>query len=136
MRLLRHREIKSEDYIWLTMNTIVFNELSGQVLFEEKANEVEMSSRNYLDVIDGQHPDLLSNKQTIRESQAMRHRRSGYVQPSLCILLVYSNTQPLFLIRFVKQIVLICAMHSFTHINLTEKSKTFLEFILDKTADV
>lgn len=62
------------------MNTIVFNELSGQVLFEDKANEVEMSSRNYLDVIDGQHPDLLSSKQTIRESQAMRHRRSGYVQ--------------------------------------------------------
>lgn len=62
------------------MNTIVFNELSGQVLFEEKANEVEMSSRNYLDVIDGQHPDLLSGKQTIRENQAMRHRRSGYVQ--------------------------------------------------------
>lgn len=61
------------------MNTIVFNELSGQVLFEEKANEVEMSSRNYLDVIDGQHPDLLSGKQTIRENQAMRHRRSGYV---------------------------------------------------------
>eukprot|EP00066_Takifugu_rubripes_P027222 XP_011616488.1 PREDICTED: homeobox protein Mohawk isoform X2 [Takifugu rubripes] len=59
------------------MNTIVFNELSGQVLFEEKANEVEMSSRNYLDVIDGQHPDLLSGKQTIRENQAMRHRRSG-----------------------------------------------------------
>lgn len=65
------------------MNTIVFNELSGQVLFEEKANEVEMSSRNYLDVIDGQHPDLLSGKQTIRDSQAMRHRRSGYVQPSI-----------------------------------------------------
>ncbi|CAF98756.1 unnamed protein product [Tetraodon nigroviridis] len=59
------------------MNAIVFNELSGQVLFEEKANEVEMSSRNYLDVIDGQHPDLLSSKQTMRESQAMRHRRSG-----------------------------------------------------------
>lgn len=63
------------------MNTIVFNELSGQVLFEEKANEVEMSSRNYLDVIDGQHPDLLSSKQSIRESQAMRHRRNGYVHP-------------------------------------------------------
>uniref|UniRef100_G3NA64 Mohawk homeobox a n=1 Tax=Gasterosteus aculeatus aculeatus TaxID=481459 RepID=G3NA64_GASAC len=59
------------------MNTIVFNKLSSQVLFEEKAKEVEMSSRNYLEVIDGQHPDLLSSNQTIRDNQAMRHRRSG-----------------------------------------------------------
>ncbi|XP_030612329.1 mohawk homeobox a [Archocentrus centrarchus] len=59
------------------MNTIVFNKLSGQVLFEEKAKEVEMSSRNYLEVIDGQHPDLLSSNQTIRDNQAIRHRRSG-----------------------------------------------------------
>uniref|UniRef100_A0A671YLH4 Mohawk homeobox a n=1 Tax=Sparus aurata TaxID=8175 RepID=A0A671YLH4_SPAAU len=59
------------------MNTIVFNKLSSQVLFEEKAKEVEMSSRNYLEVIDGQHPDLLSSSQTIRDNQAIRHRRSG-----------------------------------------------------------
>lgn len=60
------------------MNTIVFNKLSTQVLFEDKANEVEMSSRNYLEVIDGQHPDLLSGNQS-RDSQGIRHRRSGYV---------------------------------------------------------
>uniref|UniRef100_A0A3B4FHX5 Mohawk homeobox n=1 Tax=Pundamilia nyererei TaxID=303518 RepID=A0A3B4FHX5_9CICH len=59
------------------MNTIVFNKLSSQVLFEEKAKEVEMSSRNYLEVIDGQHSDLLSSNQTIRDNQAIRHRRSG-----------------------------------------------------------
>uniref|UniRef100_A0A3Q3EKD5 Mohawk homeobox a n=1 Tax=Labrus bergylta TaxID=56723 RepID=A0A3Q3EKD5_9LABR len=59
------------------MNTIVFNKLSSQVLFEEKAKEVEMSSRNYLEVIDGQHPDLLSSNQTIRDNQGIRHRRSG-----------------------------------------------------------
>uniref|UniRef100_A0A8D0A2N6 Mohawk homeobox a n=1 Tax=Sander lucioperca TaxID=283035 RepID=A0A8D0A2N6_SANLU len=59
------------------MNTIVFNKLSSQVLFEEKAKEVEMSSRNYLEVIDGQHADLLSSNQTIRDNQAIRHRRSG-----------------------------------------------------------
>ncbi|XP_072234941.1 mohawk homeobox a isoform X1 [Leuresthes tenuis] len=59
------------------MNTIVFNKLSSQVLFEEKAKEVEMSSRNYLEVIDGQHPDLLSSNQSIRDNQAIRHRRSG-----------------------------------------------------------
>lgn len=62
------------------MNTIVFNKLSSQVLFEEKATEVEMSSRNYLEVIDGQHPDLLSSNQVIRDNQAMRHRRNGYVE--------------------------------------------------------
>lgn len=61
------------------MNTIVFNKLSSQVLFEEKAAEVEMSSRNYLEVIDGQHPDLLSSSQSIRDTQAIRHRRNGYV---------------------------------------------------------
>ncbi|KAG7487466.1 hypothetical protein MATL_G00023720 [Megalops atlanticus] len=59
------------------MNTIVFNKLSSQVLFEEKAKEVERSSRNYLEVIDGQHPDLLSNNQTIKDNSAIRHRRSG-----------------------------------------------------------
>uniref|UniRef100_A0A3P9IWP8 Mohawk homeobox a n=1 Tax=Oryzias latipes TaxID=8090 RepID=A0A3P9IWP8_ORYLA len=58
------------------MNTIVFNKLSTQVLFEDKAKEVEMSSRNYLEVIDGQHPDLLSGNQS-RDSQGIRHRRSG-----------------------------------------------------------
>ncbi|KAK7881882.1 hypothetical protein WMY93_030291 [Mugilogobius chulae] len=59
------------------MNTIVFNKLSSQVLFEEKAQEVEMSSRNYLEVIDGQHPDLLSGNPGMRDSQANRHRRNG-----------------------------------------------------------
>ncbi|KAK2858664.1 hypothetical protein Q5P01_003284 [Channa striata] len=59
------------------MNTIVFNKLSSQVLFEDKAKEVEMSSRNYLEVIDGQHTDILASNQTIRDNQAIRHRRSG-----------------------------------------------------------
>lgn len=71
--------------VWPKMNTIVFNKLSSQVLFEEKAKEVEMSSRNYLEVIDGQHPDLLSSNQTIRDNQAIRHRRSGYVERSVMV---------------------------------------------------
>ncbi|CAL8293282.1 unnamed protein product [Lota lota] len=58
------------------MNTIVFNKLSSQVLFEEKAKEAEMSSRNYLEVIDGQHPDLLSSSQAMKDNAA-RHRRAG-----------------------------------------------------------
>ncbi|KAK0146324.1 Homeobox protein Mohawk [Merluccius polli] len=58
------------------MNTIVFNKLSSQVLFEEKAKEAEMSSRNYLEVMDGQHPDLMSSSQAMKDSAA-RHRRAG-----------------------------------------------------------
>jgi len=58
------------------MNTIVFNKLSSQVLFEEKAKEAEMSSRNYLEVMDGQHPDLLSGSQAMKDNAA-RHRRAG-----------------------------------------------------------
>ncbi|XP_026220241.1 mohawk homeobox a [Anabas testudineus] len=58
------------------MNTIVFNKLRSQVLFEEKAKAVEMTSRNYLEVIDGQQ-DLLSSSQSTRESHGIRHRRSG-----------------------------------------------------------
>ncbi|RXM35987.1 Homeobox protein Mohawk [Acipenser ruthenus] len=59
------------------MNTIVFNKLSGQVIFEEKAKEVERSSRNYLEVIDGQHPDMMIPNSQSKENA--RHRRSGYV---------------------------------------------------------
>ncbi|XP_077365576.1 mohawk homeobox a isoform X2 [Festucalex cinctus] len=70
--------LRNSGTIWPKMNAIVFNKLSGQVLFEEKANEVEMSSRNYLEVMDGrQHPDLLSGNQTIMDNQAIRHRRNG-----------------------------------------------------------
>ncbi|XP_028290391.1 mohawk homeobox a isoform X2 [Gouania willdenowi] len=73
------RNERSLDFLVTKMNTIVFNKLSSQVLFEEKAKEVEMSSRNYLEVIDEQHADLLSSNQSIRDNQAMRlgHRRSG-----------------------------------------------------------
>ncbi|XP_037829270.1 homeobox protein Mohawk-like [Kryptolebias marmoratus] len=59
------------------MNSILFNKLSSQVLFEEKAKEVEMGSRNYLEVIDGEHPDLLSSSSSFRDKQEVRHRRSG-----------------------------------------------------------
>lgn len=61
------------------MNTIVFNKLSNQVLFDEKAKEVERSSINYLEVIDGQHPDLhpdlLSSNHQVIKDNGIRHRR-------------------------------------------------------------
>ncbi|KAL6475591.1 hypothetical protein MHYP_G00166310, partial [Metynnis hypsauchen] len=59
------------------MNTIVFNKLSSQVLLEDKANEVERSSRNYLEVLDGPHADILSSSQGMKDSSALRHRRPG-----------------------------------------------------------
>uniref|UniRef100_A0A8B9HAP0 Mohawk homeobox a n=1 Tax=Astyanax mexicanus TaxID=7994 RepID=A0A8B9HAP0_ASTMX len=59
------------------MNAIVFNKLSSQVLFEDKASEVERSSRNYLEVLDGQHADILTSSQGIKDSSAIRHRRPG-----------------------------------------------------------
>ncbi|XP_029001990.1 mohawk homeobox a [Betta splendens] len=59
------------------MNAIVFDKLNSQVLFEEKPKDLEMSSRNFSEVIDGHHPDLLSSTQTIRDNQAIRHRLSG-----------------------------------------------------------
>jgi len=71
------------------MNTIVFNKLSSQVLFEEKANEVERSSRNYLEVIDGQHQDLHSSSPVIKDSSAIRHRRSGYVRDFSVVCKMY-----------------------------------------------
>ncbi|XP_052362884.1 homeobox protein Mohawk isoform X1 [Oncorhynchus keta] len=67
------------------MNTIVFNKLSNQVLFDEKAKEVERSSINYLEVIDGQHPDLhpdlLSSNHQVIKDNGIRHRR-----PTVCDL--------------------------------------------------
>ncbi|KAK3529254.1 hypothetical protein QTP70_022996 [Hemibagrus guttatus] len=59
------------------MNPVVFNKLSSPVLFEEKASEVERSSRNYLEVIDEQHADLLSRSHQITDNSVMRHRRPG-----------------------------------------------------------
>ena len=70
--------VTTGEYTSAKMNTIVFNKLSSQVLFEEKAKEAEMSSRNYLEVMDGQHPDLLSSSQAMKDNAA-RHRRAGYV---------------------------------------------------------
>uniref|UniRef100_A0A8D0HPV1 Mohawk homeobox n=1 Tax=Sphenodon punctatus TaxID=8508 RepID=A0A8D0HPV1_SPHPU len=62
------------------MNTIVFNKLSNQVLFEESAKERERSSRPYVGVLDSSHhPDsvLLPDSPSIKDNLSLRHRRSG-----------------------------------------------------------
>lgn len=65
------------------MNTIVFNKLTKPVIFEDNANEVERSSINYIEVIEGQHPDILSSAPAIKDNHVIRHRRSGYVSQFL-----------------------------------------------------
>nr|XP_023660646.1 homeobox protein Mohawk-like isoform X1 [Paramormyrops kingsleyae] len=64
------------------MNTIVFNKLTKPVIFEDNANEVERSSINYIEVIEGQHPDILSSAPAIKDNHVIRHRRSGSRQGS------------------------------------------------------
>ncbi|XP_029109548.1 homeobox protein Mohawk-like [Scleropages formosus] len=59
------------------MSTVVFNKLSSQVIFEDNAKEVERSSLNYIEVIEGQHPDILSSSPAVKDSAAIRHRRPG-----------------------------------------------------------
>lgn len=48
-------------------------------MYEKNAKEVEMKSLNYLEVIEGQHPDLLSNHKVIDDDPSIKHRRNGYV---------------------------------------------------------
>ncbi|KAL4624632.1 homeobox protein Mohawk-like [Arapaima gigas] len=59
------------------MSTAVFEKLSNPVIFEDNAKEVERSSLNYIEVINGQHPDILSSSSEIKDSSAVRHRRAG-----------------------------------------------------------
>lgn len=61
------------------MNTIVFNKFANQVLFEEKANEVERNSRTYIEVMEEQHRELMMpDSPSSRSQRGLRHRRSGY----------------------------------------------------------
>ncbi|XP_066509055.1 homeobox protein Mohawk-like [Hoplias malabaricus] len=57
------------------MSAIVFNKLEERLRFEEK--DVERNSLNYLDVIDGQHPELLSRHKGLDSQGALKLRRSG-----------------------------------------------------------
>ncbi|XP_072364499.1 mohawk homeobox a [Scyliorhinus torazame] len=59
------------------MNTIVFNKFTNQVLFEEKANEVERNSRTYMEVMEEQHQELMMPDSPSGGSQrGLRHRSS------------------------------------------------------------
>ncbi|XP_032872046.1 homeobox protein Mohawk isoform X2 [Amblyraja radiata] len=59
------------------MNTIVFNKFANQVLFEEKANEVERNSRTYIEVMEEQHRELMMpDSPSSRSQRGLRHRSS------------------------------------------------------------
>lgn len=61
------------------MSAVVFNKFDNHIMYEKNAKEVEMKSLNYLEVIEGQHPDLLSNHKVIDDDPSIKHRRNGYV---------------------------------------------------------
>ncbi|XP_062412441.1 homeobox protein Mohawk-like isoform X1 [Sardina pilchardus] len=59
------------------MSAVVFNKFDNHIMFEKNAKEVEMKSLNYLEVIEGQHSDLLSNHKVIDDDPSIKHRRNG-----------------------------------------------------------
>lgn len=67
------------------MNTIVFNKLSGAVLFEDRcAPERERGGRPYGGVLDSPHarPEVgIPDGPPLKDNLGLRHRRTGYVHP-------------------------------------------------------
>lgn len=64
------------------MNTIVFNKLSGAVLFEDRgAPERERGGRPYGGVLDSPHsrPEVgIPDGPPLKDNLGLRHRRTGY----------------------------------------------------------
>ncbi|KAL6468258.1 hypothetical protein MHYP_G00239350, partial [Metynnis hypsauchen] len=58
------------------MSAIVFNKLEEHLRFEESGKDVERNSLNYLEVIDGQHPELLARHKGVDSQGALKHRRN------------------------------------------------------------
>lgn len=60
----------------MEMNTAVFSKFD-QLRFEESGQNVERSSRSYLELIDGQRSDLLTSHKVMDGNDALKHRRNG-----------------------------------------------------------
>uniref|UniRef100_A0A8C2IVP6 Mohawk homeobox b n=1 Tax=Cyprinus carpio TaxID=7962 RepID=A0A8C2IVP6_CYPCA len=58
------------------MNTAVYGKFD-QLRFEESGQNVEKTSRSYLEVIEGQHSDLLTSHEVMGGTEALKHRRNG-----------------------------------------------------------
>lgn len=72
------------------MSAVVFNKFDNHIMFEKNAKEVEMKSLNYLEVIEGQHSDLLSNRNVIDDDPSVKHRKSGYVMDAFVTINILS----------------------------------------------
>ncbi|XP_053568936.1 homeobox protein Mohawk [Bombina bombina] len=67
-----------EDQRTLTMNAIMFNKLSGQVLFEEATNDRERGIRPFVGVMENPNPDAgLQDSISMKDNASLRHRRPG-----------------------------------------------------------
>ncbi|XP_056600035.1 mohawk homeobox b [Triplophysa dalaica] len=58
------------------MNAVVFSKFD-HLRFDDSVTSVERTSRNYLEVIDGQRTDLLSSHNVMDDTEAVKHRRNG-----------------------------------------------------------
>ncbi|XP_075443778.1 homeobox protein Mohawk isoform X2 [Ascaphus truei] len=69
---------KSEFQSTSAMNTIMFNKLSGQVLFEEATTDRERCIRPYVGVMESPHPDAgIQDSVSMKDNASLRHRRPG-----------------------------------------------------------
>ncbi|XP_076837209.1 homeobox protein Mohawk-like [Brachyhypopomus gauderio] len=59
------------------MSAVVFSKFDEHLNFEETGKDIERNSLNYLEVIDGQHPDLLSSHKETDDGGSLKHRRNG-----------------------------------------------------------
>uniref|UniRef100_A0A8C5Q4K7 Mohawk homeobox n=1 Tax=Leptobrachium leishanense TaxID=445787 RepID=A0A8C5Q4K7_9ANUR len=60
------------------MNTIMFNKLSGQVLFEDAANDRDRGIRPYVGPLESPNPDaVLQDSVSLKDNASIRHRRPG-----------------------------------------------------------
>ncbi|XP_072010953.1 homeobox protein Mohawk isoform X1 [Engystomops pustulosus] len=61
-----------------TMNTIMFNKLSGQVLFENTTSDRERVVRPYVVGMESPNPDIgLQDGVSVKDNASIRHRRPG-----------------------------------------------------------
>ncbi|XP_066440904.1 homeobox protein Mohawk isoform X1 [Eleutherodactylus coqui] len=61
-----------------TMNTIMFNKLSGQVLFEDATSDRERVVRPYVVGMESPNPDIgLQDSVSVKDNGGIRHRRPG-----------------------------------------------------------
>ncbi|XP_053157408.1 uncharacterized protein LOC128347180 isoform X2 [Hemicordylus capensis] len=82
-RCPRHAALAGRSSLRTTMNTIIFNKLSNQMLFKESAKERDRSSSQpYGGVLDvSPHPEvLIPDSASIKDNLSLQHRRTGMLE--------------------------------------------------------